>query len=181
MNAHCFTLHVENPAEEVTYQAPDRTSTRTSNWFMTLAIGSCLYIKVSPTLWAKPSCTGHFGNVLAGRSLALGYLHVLSEFSHFQHHGATYASTVRIHTIPSVMAPVFGVSSTEQGGIANVQILNIGPGGVSFTMKTTVVVQDGYVATEKLSITGPDSYSGSQVLTYSGYGSSPALTAPPSN
>jgi hypothetical protein len=46
INAHDFTLQVQNPVEQVVYQAPNRTLTRTSNWFMTVAIGPCLYIKV---------------------------------------------------------------------------------------------------------------------------------------
>ena len=177
INAHGFTLQVQNPVEQVVYQAPDRTLTRTSNWFMTVAIGPCLYIKVSPTLWAKPSCTGRFGNVLAGRLLALGYLQAVSDFTHFKHRGATYTSTIRTHNIPSVMEPVFGVSGTGVG--FEVPILNVGPGGATFIMKTSVVVQSGYVVSEQLSITGPDGYSGRQLVTYASYGSSPAVNAPP--
>jgi hypothetical protein len=177
VDAHDFTLQVQNPVEQVDYQAPNRTLTKTSNWFMTTAIGSCLYIKVSPTLWAKPSCTGHFGNVLAGRALALGYLLTLSDFTHFDRHGATYTSSIHTHQIPSVMEPVFGVSGSAAG--SEVPILNVGPDGATFTMKTSVVVKGGYVVSEELSITGPDGYSGKQLLTYTSYGSSPVVNAPP--
>jgi hypothetical protein len=177
MNAHGFTLQVHNPVEHVIYQAPNRTLTSTSHWFMTVAIGPCLYIKVSPTLWAKPSCTGNFGTVLAGRSLALGYLQAVSDFTRFTQRGATYTSTVRTHKIPSVMEPVFGVAGTGLG--AKVPILNVGPGGATFTMKTSIVVEGGYVVSEQLSVTGPDGYSGRQLVTYTGYGSSPAVHPPP--
>jgi hypothetical protein len=177
INAHGFTLQVRNPFEQVVYQAPNRTLTRTSNWFMTVAIGPCLYLKVSATLWAKPSCTGHFGNVLAGRSLALGYLQAVPDLTHFKRHGATYTSTIRTHHIPSVMEPVFRVSGTGVG--SEIPLLNVGPGGATFTMKTSVVVQGGYVESEELSITGPDGYSGRQLVTYAQYGSSPQVNAPP--
>lgn len=179
INAHGFTLQVQNPVEHVVYEAPNRTFTSTSNWFMTVAIGPCLYLKISPTLWAKPSCTGHFGNVLAGRSLALGYLQAVSDFIHFKHHGATYTSTIRTHDIPSVMESVFGVTGMDTAGGVETPILNVGPGGATFTMKTSVVVQGGYVVSEELSITGPDGYAGKQLVTYAKYGSSPAVNAPP--
>jgi hypothetical protein len=179
-------MQVQNPVQEVSYQAPNRTSTKIPGWFMTVAIGSCLYIKVSPTQWAKPSCAGDFGNVLAGRSLALGYLSVISDFAHFQRHGSTYTSTIRTHNIPSVMMPVFGVhtepQSTESSGtLFHAPVLEIRPSGAyvaSLTMKTSVVVRSGYVVSEQLSIAGPDGYSGTQPLIYSRFGSSPAVKAP---
>lgn len=183
IDARGFTLQVQNPAERVFYQAPNRTSTSTSNWFMIVAIGPCLYLKVSPTLWAKPSCTGNFGNVLAGRSLALGYLRVISDFPKFQRSGSTYTATMRTQNIPSVMAPVFGTSGTTRrtarGLDSSIPLLNLSPGGDHLTMKTSVVVRGGYVVSEQLSLTGPHGYSGRQLLTYSRYGSSPAVTAPP--
>jgi hypothetical protein len=186
LDSHSFTMNIQTPSQQVTYEAPNRTSMTQSGGFTSATIGSCLYVKVSPSHWSKLSCNPSLVTFTGGRSFALGYLRVISNFTNFEKRGSTFTSTVRSHDVPSVMASVWGTmgsgssakSTGNSGVVIETPLLMQGVGAPLYTMKAVVVIQDGYLVSEQLSIADPQGHTGRQTLTYSRYGSSPAVNTP---
>lgn len=186
LDAHSFTMQLQTPSQQVTYQAPNRTSTTGPRGFTTATIGSCMYIKVSPSRWSRITCNPQLVTFTGGRSFALNYLRVISYFTDFQRHGSTFTSTIRSHEVPSAMLSVYGIlgSSSSGTGSGSSGIVSETPGVMQglgaplYTMKAVVVVRGGYLVSEQLSIADPQGHTGRQTLTYSRYGSSPAVDKP---
>jgi hypothetical protein len=184
--ADSFTMQLQTPSQQVTYQAPDRTSTTGPGGFTTATIGSCMYIKVSPSRWSKFTCNPQLVTFTGGRSFALNYLRVISDFTDFQRHGSTFTSTIRSHKVPSAMVSVYGTLGSSSSGKSNggsgvvgkAPGVTQGVGAPLYKMKALVVVRGGYLVSEQLSIADPQGHIGRQTLTYSRYGSSPAVDKP---